>query len=167
MIDPFIKNARKKLCLPDVQKFLLIWDDFSGHKTVEVLDRVREINGVIAEVPKNLTNLLAPLDLTLNKSLKSFKQREWSKYYSDQIAKHIRNEPQLPIEDAKVDVRLSVIKPLHAKTMAKAFTFFSSTEGKKIIASGWRGAGIAETIERARSISPIVGLVDPFQDLTL
>ena len=88
-------------------------------------------------------------------------------YKIESFTDDIRNEPQLPIEDAKVDVRLSVIKPLHAKTMAKAFTFFSSTEGKKIIASGWRGAGIAETIERARSISPIVGLVDPFQDLTL
>ncbi len=62
---------------------------------------------------------------------------------------------------------LSLIKPLHANTMKKAFQFFGTLEGQKIISSGWRGAGITEAVRKFRSNWPIVDLVDPFKDLTL
>ena len=103
------------------QKSLIIWDDFRAHATDVVISRTNALDIVIAEVPKNLTHLLTPLDLTVNKSLKSFEQREFSKYYSEFISSALQSNPDAPIENTKVDVRLSVcIKPLHAKTMAKA-----------------------------------------------
>ena len=76
------------------------------HATDVVISRANALDIVIAEVPKNLTHLLAPLDLTVNKSLKSFEQREFSRYYSECIARSLRVNPDAPIEDAKVDVRL-------------------------------------------------------------
>ncbi len=51
--------------------------------------------------------------------------------------------------------------------MKKAFQFFGTPEGQKIISSGWRGAGITEAVRKSRSNWPIVDLVDPFKDLTL
>ena len=59
------------------------------------------MNCEIAEVPKNLTHLFAPLDLTVNKSLKSFEQREFSKYYSDQIARQLRVKYQPAFANAQ------------------------------------------------------------------
>ena len=58
----------------------------------------------IAEVPKNMTYLLQPLDLTVNKSLKQLEIREFSKYYSDSIARFMRENPISEIENAQVDV---------------------------------------------------------------
>ena len=44
------------------------------------------------------------------------------------------------LADARVDIKLSTIKPIHAKSIVRSYTFFKSEEGKKIIASGWRAA---------------------------
>ena len=117
-------------------------------------------------MPKNLTHLLAPLDLTVNKSLRTLEGREFSKYYSDSIANSLRQNPTAPIEDAKVDVRLSVIKPIHVATMKKAYQFFCSSKGQAIISSGFRAAGIQEAVNKARAES-IANLVDPFAALSL
>ena len=117
----------------------------------------------------HLTHLLAPLDLTVNKSLKTLEGREFSVYYSEAIAKYIRLNPTAPIEDAKVDIRMSVIKPLHAKTMHKAYQFFSAPERRKVIVNGFRSAGIQEAVTKARdsAANAVADLIDPFSNLAL
>ena len=79
----------------------------------------------------------------------------------------MRLNPESPVEDAKVDIRLSVIKPLHAKTMTKAYHFFCTPEGEKLIKSGFRGAGIIDAVRKGRSNQPIADMIDPFQNLAL
>eukprot|EP00116_Pleurobrachia_bachei_P010527 sb/3470789/ len=91
LLDKIIVEKRNQLGLPDDQKCVLIWDDFRAHTTDEVITRARALNCEIVEVPKNLTHLLAPLDLTVNKSLKSFEQRELSKYWLRNPK--LRNDP--------------------------------------------------------------------------
>ena len=105
------------------------------------------------------------MDLTVNKSLKYFEQREFSRYYSECIARSLRVNPDAPIEDAKVDVRLSIIKPLHAKTMSNAYRFFATPEGRKVIIGGWRGAGIQAAVKKSREGQAVEDLIDPFKDL--
>lgn len=153
--------------MPEGQKSLIIWDDIRAHATDVVISCTNALDIVIAEVPKNLTHLLAPLDLTVNKSLKSFEQSEFSKYYSECISSALRSNPDAPIEDTKVDVRLSVVKPLHAKTMSKAYNLFATPEGKKVILGGWRGAGIQEAVRKARDGQAVDNLIDPFNDLSI
>ena len=68
-----------------------------------------------------------------------------------------------------LDTRLSDVKPLHAKTMKKAFDFFSTSKGIKIIKSGWRasGNGMTSAVESARNDQLIDLLVDPFANITI
>ena len=169
VILPYAQETKRKLGLAENHKSLIIWDDFRAHTTSTVLNKAKELNFVIAEVPKNLTHLLAPLDLTVNKSLKTLEGREVSVYYSEAIAKYIRLNPTAPIEDAKVDIRMSVIKPLHAKTMHKAYQFFSAPEGRKVIVNGFRSAGIQEAVTKARdsAANAVADLIDPFSNLAL
>ena len=58
------------------------------------------------------------------------------------------------------------MKPIHANTMKKSYEFFKSPEGKNIIMSGWRAAGMTEALRDARDNS-VDSLLDPFADLCL
>jgi len=47
----------------------------------------------------------------------------------------------MDIADIRVDIKLSTIKPIHAKWMVRSYSFFKSEAGQKVIGSGWRAAG--------------------------
>ena len=122
---------------------------------------------MIGDVPKNMTHLFAPLDLTVNKSMKQLEQREFSEYYSKAIGSHLKSHPNGRIEDFKVDIKLSTIKPLHAKTMTKVYNFFKSSRGKEIIQSGWRASGITGSLQDARDGNLANILLDPFKSMSI
>ena len=69
------------------------------------------------------------------------------------------------MEEGKVDIKLSTVKPLHCKTISKAYNFFNSDKGKRIMGSGWRAAGIIDALKNARSDSVVNDLVDPFASM--
>ena len=50
----------------------------------------------------------------------------------------------------KVDLRLSILKPLHANVMKEAHQFFESLKNKEVILNGWRAAGITESLWQTR-----------------
>ena len=66
-----------------------------------------------------------------------------------------------PLEDIEVDLRLSVIKPLHAQWLVNMYNFFSTLEGKEIILKGWKKAGILELVYGSTIIPPD----DPFKEI--
>ncbi len=63
--------------------------------------------------------------------------------------------------DVKVDVRLSVIKPLHAKWIM----YKHLKESKELILSGFRKAHISEAVTQASNISHLCE--NPFQDIDM
>ena len=65
----------------------------------------------MVSVPNNWTNYFQPLDLTVNKSSKDFLRDEAQTWYSNEIAKQMSEGKRT--DQIKVDVRLSVVKPLH------------------------------------------------------
>ena len=50
---------------------------------------------------------------------------------------------QIPLSCIEVDLRLSVIKPLHATWLVSLYNHLTSCEGKRHIAKGWEKASIA------------------------
>ena len=50
-----------------------------------------------------------------------------------------------------VDLGLTTLKPFHFKTLKKILSFFDTEDGKKIIISGFRSAGIVQAIEKPRA----------------
>ena len=60
------------------------------------------------------------------------------------------NDPAKDVTTIKVDLRLSVLKPLHFETLKKVMDFFKSTDGQEIIKSWFRSAGITDAIQKAR-----------------
>ena len=66
------------------------------------------------EVPKNITYLFQPLDLTTNRVVKKIEQREFSNYFTNCITEALLTDPKQDVTTIKLD-----LKPIHAKTVSK------------------------------------------------
>ena len=100
---------------------MLICDVFKGQWTEAVKNVVKESNGKMVSVPNNWTNYFQPLDLTVNKSSKDFLRKEAQSWYSQEIFKQM--EAGKHSDQIKVDVGVSVVKPLHAKWIVKYYDY--------------------------------------------
>ena len=71
----------------------------------------------------------------------------------------------MDIADIRVDTRISVLRPLHAKVIMKSYLFFQSEDGENI-ANGWKGSGILSAVSECRNMN-WESLLDPFAALSL
>ena len=101
------------------KEWLLIADVFRGQWTDAVKSIIEENNGKMTPVPANMTNVVQPLDLAVNRSCKSFLRNHSQDWYSNEIRKQM--EKRLASHEIKVDVRISVRKPLHASWIMKFY----------------------------------------------
>ena len=69
---------KEEKALPRDKKSLLIWDLFKAQYTTKVEDTLAGYGIETVMVPKNMTHLLQPLDLTANGSLKKFEKKTFS-----------------------------------------------------------------------------------------
>ena len=65
------------------------------------------------------------------------------------------------LDDVDVDLRLSVLKPIHATWLVSMYNHLSSSEGRQSIAKGWKKAGVTNVVSGSKKLPP----KDPFQDL--
>ena len=94
-----------------------------------------------------MTNLLQPLDLTVNDYAKTFCRKRFNHWYMEQIIEQPYNGKQ--IEETDVKLQLTRLKPLHVESLVELFNHMTTSQGKEVIMSGWKASGI----------------VDPFIDL--
>ena len=79
VLVPYVRKVRQKLSLPEDQLMLLIVD---GHWNDTVVIEMKRSNGKMCAIPNNRTNIFQPLDLSVNRSCKSFLRREARSWYS-------------------------------------------------------------------------------------
>ena len=75
IILPYICNKRKQLKLPPDQCAVLIFDNFKGQCTSELLTLLDDSDVNVILIPPNCTDRLQPLDLSVNKAAKEFLRR--------------------------------------------------------------------------------------------
>ena len=165
VLIPYFEGAKKSLGLPATQKSLLIWDAFKAHGCESVRKRVEEANILTADIPANLTHLLSPLDLTVNKSIKLQERQEFTDHFTKTVQRALEENPNIDVADIKLDTRKTVMRPLHARSLCKVHAMFKTDRGKQIILNGWRAAGIVDAVKDARTT--VTDILDPFAELTL
>ena len=57
-------------------------------------------------------------------------------------------------DEIKVDLRLSVLKPLQTTRLVSLYNHLSGSMGKRHIAKGWSIAGISELVQGKTTLSP-------------
>ena len=100
---------------------VVIFDTFKGHTGSEMESLLLENNIISVIVPSNCTDVLQPLDLSVNKPLKDHLRSKFQSWYSEQVSKQMNDRKQP--EDIEVDMKLSVMKPLSARWIISAYDY--------------------------------------------
>ena len=135
-------------------------DVFTGQMTTAVLEAFKEANVCIINVPANMTKFYQPLDLTVNGYAKRFLKRKFNEWYSGQVKAQLDNDVSL--DGIQVGLQLTKLKPVHAGWIVQFYNHMTTSKGKEIINSGWKGAGISDALELGSSKMPSI---DPFDDI--
>ena len=80
-------------------------------------------------------------DLTINREAKKFMKDQFTSWYSAQIQSHL--DSGVVLDDVDVDLRLSVLKPIHATWIVSMYNHLSSSDMKadsqlQRMEEGWR-----------------------------
>ena len=84
---------------------------------------------------------------------------QFTSWYSAQIQSQL--DSGMVLDDVDVDLRLSVLKPIHETWIVSTYNHFSSSEGRQSIAKRWKKAGVTDVVSGSKKLAP----EDPFEDL--
>ena len=116
---------------------------YASHRTQAVLDLLIEKNIQVIFIPACCTGELQPLDLTVNSVFKRLQRDAFSNWYALDLKKKL--DAGENIEDVKMCLRLSIVKPLHAEWLKQTISSLESKE--EIVEQGFRLAGILQCFE--------------------
>ena len=75
-------------------------------------------------------------------------QRKFSDYFTNCFTETLLGDPKRDVTTIKVDLKLSTLKPIHAKTVSKVDEHLKSDKGKQVILNGFRAAVITEAVKK-------------------
>jgi hypothetical protein len=136
LLFPYIVKKRAELHLPPDKPALVIFDRFKGQCTQKILNLLDNNNVRVCMVPANCTDRLQPLDVSINKAAKEYLRNQFQQWYSEQVCKQLKEESQT----SKVDLSLSVMKPLGAKWLISLYEYLRDNPSLSI--NGYKEAGL-------------------------
>ena len=141
---------------------LLIMNVFKVQMTCAVRELLNKNHILLEKVPANITYLFQPLDVQggPNGYVKRFMKKKFTLWYSDQVI-HTLDEGK-DVEDVEISLKLSIVKPLHAKRLIEMCNHMTSSEGRDVCLNGWKDAGILDAAEKGLGGLPNL---DPFHDI--
>ena len=121
----------------------------SGNKGLKVtcdsVHTLLERNKILqVHVPNNCTDLLQPLDLSVNKPFKDKLRSKFSEWYTLEVSKQLEAGTQ--VEEVHVDMRMSVMRELSSQWFISAYNHIQSNPD--IFKNGFKKAGITEALEK-------------------
>ena len=125
-----------------------LWITSKGKQTtVKVQTKLEEENVHVVYLPPNVTDLLQPLDVSINKPAKSFLKRKFEEWYAEEIFKQLRKRTGFYFEP--VNLSLPVMKELCSKWILEMFEYISANP--QMIVKGFVRAGISKALDEEPS----------------
>lgn len=143
IIVPYVKKIRQELDDEETPA-VVIMDNFKGQITSSV-NQLLDANLIhVCLLPPNTTDLLQPMDLTVNKPAKEFIKKKFEQWYADQIMQQLDDDAE--IENLQpVDLRLAILKELGAKWLVEMSEYISNNP--QFITSGFIRSGITAALD--------------------
>lgn len=140
ILEPYL--AKQRELVGEATPALLIYDAFKGHTTEAVQQRLRDLNAKLVMVPKNMTDHLQPIDISVNKPIKNYLQKRFQEWYTQQVT-----ELELSGErsyEAVADLLKSsvTLRELGARWICDLYEHFQAAPQRLIIQNGFRHCGI-------------------------
>ena len=84
ILEPYLTKVREEIGSPD-KPAILIYDAFRAHTMDHIQMKLVSLNAVLIQVPKNMTDTLQPLDISVNKPAKDFLRDRFSEWYAQKL----------------------------------------------------------------------------------
>lgn len=144
VLAPYCVRVREQLQLASDQPALCIFDVFRAHRVDSVRDLLRSYNIKMVYVPANCTGELQPLDLSGNQEFKDALKQQFIDWYADKVCETLKPDETTDQPKFDIDLRLSVLKPLHAKWILQAWDKLKNNRAALI--RGWEKSGITAAV---------------------
>ena len=145
LIVPYIRATGS--VFTDETPALVIMDNFKGQITSAVTNLLEENNIHVCLLPPNTTDLLQPMDLSVNKPAKDFLKRCFEEWYAEQVTKQLDGRDLETTTLEPISLGLPVLKELGAKWMVGMAEHFAQNPG--IIVNGFLRAGITGALDHS------------------
>ena len=143
IIIPYVESQRKIL---GDKPAVVIMDNFKGQITRSINEFLELYNIHVVLLPGNTTDLLQPMDLSINKPAKDYLKRCFEDWYCSQITDQLQVlEDDEDVELSPVDFRLSVLKELGAKWLVDTVNYIR--DNPQFVVNGFVKAGILGALD--------------------
>ena len=122
-------------------------DTFKAQDNEAIKSLCNKNNCELVIVPHNLTNKFQPPDLTINQKAKKYVSSKFNEWYAERVSKQLMNGMR---RFAKVSLKLSDLKPLHAKWIVEMYGDLK--QQKESVVKGFEKAGILEAVKMAQEV---------------
>ena len=140
---PYVRNKKEELDLRSTKKWILIADVFKRQWTDKLMSLTEKHHRKMVPVPYNMTNDFQPLDLTVNRSWKSFLRDKAQIWYEELV--QVQISKGIAPESVSVNLKISILKPMHAKWVTQYYDHIRTNED--IVKNEWRRPGITKPIK--------------------
>lgn len=137
---PYMEEQRQKLDLQEDAPGLCIFDVFAAHRCEEFTRKLEEGRVKYVFVPAGCTGLLQPLDISVNEPFKQNLKKIFGRWYAEKVKKSLDRDNS--VDNVHVDLKTSVIKPVHFQWLIENYCWLAQQEGPLI--RGWKESGILE-----------------------
>ena len=83
---PYLQGKSKKLKLLPTHRALVLFDNFKGQCTEEILKLLDSNDINVVMIPANCADKLQPLDVSVNKSVEEFLCQKFHSWYAESVS---------------------------------------------------------------------------------
>ena len=139
VIVPFVHRKREDLSLDDDHAALAIFDHFKGQLTDNITQELEANNIHSVLIPAAHTGQLQPMDISVNKVVKSFLRSKFTEWYSDELAEQFDDD-----DDTTIDLSTATMKFVRGKWIVQLYEHL--TDRPHIIVHGFRHAEVCRAL---------------------
>ena len=137
---PYVQAKRKELKVAADHCALVIFNNFTGQCTEDVLALLEDNHINVVMVPANCTDRLQLLDISVDMAARNFLRGQFQDWYATQVCQQLKDD----MEIQPTDLCLSIVKPLGARWMQQLYDYLKSKP--QIICNGFKSAGITDSL---------------------
>lgn len=141
IIKPYLQKQRE---VHGDKPAVLIYDAFRAHTMETVQEKLAQLNAKLIMVPKNMTDHLQPLDISVNKPVKGYMKARFNEWYTNEILKLEQagdNNYEAMGQLLKSGVAL---RELSAGWITNLYEHFQEPNQREIIINGFKHCNIVQ-----------------------